>query len=59
MKLQCLICKDEHKATSQNFPLVSHKKLPNKEGKLEDKIVGYICIKCCRKARKQENVVKQ
>lgn len=54
MKLRCLICNTEHKATSQNFPLASHKKMPNKEGKLEDRIVGYICIKCCRKQVKRE-----
>lgn len=54
MKLRCLICKDEHKATSENFPLVSHRKVKNKEGKEEDRVVGYICVKCCRKELKKE-----
>ncbi len=58
-KLNCLICGTGHKATNKKFPVISQKKLKNKEGQMEDKIVGYICMKCCRKAIKRQEQEKR
>jgi len=66
VKIRCFNCGDEHSNDSKHFPRRVLEVITNKEGKKENKPVGYICRKCILKQMlseagtksKQKGVIK-
>lgn len=51
--LRCMICGNEHKARKDKFPVVyAIQDKDAKTGAVIEKILGHVCKKCVRKARK-------